>query len=241
MAFPLSVRLEALVQCQRHCCLCHQRKHTRIQCHHIVPEADGGPDTLDNCLPLCPDCHAEVMAFNPRHPFGGTPYHPEELKRRRDDWYAVVRQRSAGLVGNLIRTPSDYPHESSAHAQVSFNYSDYDGFFRFGEGNGAFLTRWSKASNTSIHCYRDRTNLEVAVAPQGARLQDITDASMLNFTSRVRTPQIGQFVVFENHAGRYAAARVDRVEDDTRGDAVDRLTFTYWILADGGDDFSVVP
>ena len=74
----------------------------------------------------------------------------------------------------------------------------------------------------------------------GAGLQDIASASTLNFTSRVRTPNKGQLVVFENHSDRYAAARIDRVEDDTRGDAVDRLTYTYWILADGGDDFSVL-
>lgn len=241
MPFPLNVRLEALIQCQRHCCLCHQRKHTRIQCHHIVPEADGGPDTLDNCLPLCPDCHAEVMAFNPRHPIGGTPYHPEELRRRRDDWYAVVRQRSHGLAGSLHRVPTDRPHHSSMQGQVSFNYSDHDGFYRLGDGNAAFLTHWSKASNTSIHCYRDSTNLALALAPTGAQLRDITEASLLNYTSRVRTPQTGQFIVFENHCGRYAAARIDKVEDYTRGDAVDRLTLTYWILENGSDDFSIFP
>lgn len=165
MPFPLSVRLEALIQCQRHCCLCHQRKHTRIQCHHIVPEADAGPDTLDNCLPLCPDCHAEVMAFNPRHPIGSTPYHPEELRRRRDDWYAVVRQRANGLAVNLHRVPTDRPHHPSMQGQVSFNYSDHDGVYRLGDGNAAFLTRWSKASNTSIHCYSDTHGLEALEIP----------------------------------------------------------------------------
>jgi hypothetical protein len=180
------------------------------------------------------------MAFNPRHPIGSTPYHPKELKRRRDDWYAVVRQRSDGLAVNLNRVPTDHPHHSSMQGQVSFNYSDHDGFYRLGDGNSAFLTHWSKSSNTSIHCYRDSTNLALALAPASAQLRDIADASLLNYTSRGRTPQTGQFVVFENHCGRYAAARIDKVEDNTRGDIVDRLTLTYWILEDGSDDFSVL-
>src|SRR5204863_4912147 len=127
--FPLSVRLEALIVCQRHCCLCHQRKHTRLTCHHIVPEADKGPDTFDNCIPLCPDCHAEVMAFNPKHPSGSTPYHPEELRRRRDDWYASIKRRSQDLATDLQRSPLNYPNSRSLRGTVSFNYSHYDGFY----------------------------------------------------------------------------------------------------------------
>ncbi len=180
------------------------------------------------------------MAFNPDHPFGVTPYHPQELRRRRDDWYATVRQRTVGLAATLNRVPADYPHCAALRGQVTFNYSDHDGFFRLGEGNLAFLTHWSKASNTRIHCYSDGTNISLALAPKGAEFRELTDASLLNFSSRVRTPQIGQFVVFENHCGRYAAVRIDRVEDDTRGDSVDRLTLTYWILEDGNDDFSVL-
>lgn len=216
--FPLQVRLDALIACQRQCCLCHERKHTRIQCHHIIPQAEGGSDSFDNCIPLCPDCHAEVMAFNYKHPFGGTPYHPSELKRRRNDWYAAVQRKSQELAVKLHHSPSNYPHSKSLQGKASFNYSNHDGFYRLGEGNCEFLTRWSKASNTTIHCYRDSTNVEVALAPKDIQLQDIKDASLLNFSSRVRSPQIGEFVVLENHAGRYAAIKILKIQDDHRGD-----------------------
>jgi len=238
MPFPLNVRLEALVACQRQCCLCHERKHTRIQCHHIIPEAENGPDSFDNCIPLCPDCHAEVMAFNSKHPFGGTPYHPQELKRRRDDWYAVVNRRWHELATHLHRSPLNYPHNKSSRGTVSFNYSHYDGFYRLGEGTHEFLTHWTKSSDWNIQCYRDRTNVSVALAPKNIRLQDITDASLLHFESRVQRPQLGQFVVFENHLSRYAAAKILKIQDDTRGPAEDLLVFDYWILEDGSDDFS---
>jgi hypothetical protein len=211
-----------------------------MQCHHIIPEADEGPDSSENCIPLCPDCHAEVMAFNPKHPFGGTPYHRRELKRRRDDWYAIVQRKSQDLATNLHRTPSSYPHSKSSQGKASFNYSNHDGFYRLGEGNYEFLTHWSKASDTTIYCYRDSTNVEVALAPKDIRLQDITDASLLNFSSRVRSAQLGEFVVLENHAGRYAAVKILKIQDDSRGHPEDLLVFDYWILEDGSDDFSNV-
>ncbi|MBO1056702.1 MAG: HNH endonuclease [Dolichospermum sp. JUN01] len=238
MPFPLKIRLDALIACQRQCCLCHQRKHTRIQCHHIIQEADNGPNSFDNCIPICPDCHAEVMAFNIKHPFGATPYHPSELKRRRDDWYAVVQRKSQELVVNLQRSPSSYPHSKSLQGKASFNYSNHDGFYRLGEGNFEFLTHWSKGSDTTIYCYRDSTNVEVALAPKNIQLQDIRDASLLNFSSRVRSPQIGEFIILENHAGRYAAIKILKIQDDTRGHPEDILVFDYWILENGSDNFS---
>jgi hypothetical protein len=239
MAFPLNVRLDALIACQRQCCLCHERKHTRMQCHHIIQEADGGPNIFENCIPLCPDCHAEVLAFNPKHPIG-TPYYPEELKRRRDDWYTNVKRSSHELATNLHRGPSTYPHNKLSRGQASFDYSNYNGFYRLGEGNYEFLTRWTKGSDTTIYCYRDSTNLSIALAPKDSRLQDITDASLLDFSSRVRSPELGRFVVLENHCGRYAAIKIVKIQDDSRGHAADFLVFDYWILEDGSDDFSKI-
>ena len=240
MPFPLNVRLDALIACQRQCCLCHERKHTRMQCHHIIQEADNGPDIFENCIPLCPDCHAEVLAFNPKHPFGGTPYHPEELKRRRDDWYAAVNRTSIDLATQLHRSPAQYPHSKPSRGSVSFNYSHYDGFYRLGEGNCEFLTHWTKSSNWDIQCFRDNTNVSIALPPKNIRLQDIIDASLLHFASRIQRPQVGQFAVFENHRGRYAAVKILKIEDDTRNQPEDLLVFDYWILEDGSDDFSKI-
>jgi hypothetical protein len=120
---------------------------------------------------------------------------------------------------------------------ASFNYSNHDGFYRLSEGNFEFLTHWSKASDT-IHCYSDRTNISLALAQKGSQLRDITDSSLLNFTSRVRTPELDRIVVLENHCARYAALKVTKIQDDKRGAAEDLLVFDYWILEDGSDDFS---
>lgn len=92
MPFPQRVKDEAMVACERHCCLCHQFKGTKIECHHIVPEANGGSNTFDNCIPLCFDCHAEVGAYNREHP-RGTRYSARELKQRREGSYEEIKNR----------------------------------------------------------------------------------------------------------------------------------------------------
>src|SRR5436305_13441321 len=79
----------ALVLCGRHCCLCHKFCGTNIELHHIVPESEGGSDAIDNGIPLCFDCHAEVEHYNPQHP-RGRKFTESELKAHRDAWYAKV-------------------------------------------------------------------------------------------------------------------------------------------------------
>ena len=109
MPFPQTVKDEAMVACERHCCLCHEFKGTKIECHHI-PMANGGPDTFENCIPLCFDCHADVETYNPEHP-RGTKYSVRELKQRRDGWYAEIKNRrtllnSARLISEPIELES---------------------------------------------------------------------------------------------------------------------------------------
>lgn len=86
MPFPDDVREEALVRSGRCCCVCHIRAGRDAVVHHIIPEAEGGPNTLENAIALCPHCHAEAGHYNPRHPLG-TKYRPDELRRHRDEWW----------------------------------------------------------------------------------------------------------------------------------------------------------
>ncbi|MBV9676895.1 MAG: HNH endonuclease [Acidobacteriaceae bacterium] len=88
--FPPKVKTQALVAVGRHCCLCHKYCGTKIECHHIVPVEEGGPNTRANCIPLCFNCHAEVQSYNEKHPKGNR-FRPEELKAHRDNWYKQVR------------------------------------------------------------------------------------------------------------------------------------------------------
>lgn len=91
IGFNRSVKEEVLVKCGRHCALCHKFCGTKIELHHIKQKADGGEDSFENCIPLCFDCHAEVKAYNPRHP-KGTAYTESELIQHRNILYKRVNQ-----------------------------------------------------------------------------------------------------------------------------------------------------
>ena len=133
MAFSRAIKEQALVSAGRRCCLCTRFKGVRLEVHHICPESAGGGNGLDNAIPLCFDCHADVGHYNPDHPRGNR-YSYAELRRHRDrlydqiesgrlpsapwqeEWlycrYLVCKSFSALseiVRGDLDRTPIDSP------------------------------------------------------------------------------------------------------------------------------------
>jgi hypothetical protein len=67
-----------------------------MQLHHIVQESNGGPDTLENCIPLCLECHEEVGSYNPGHPIGRK-FTPDELRGHRNVWFNFVKSHPERL------------------------------------------------------------------------------------------------------------------------------------------------
>ena len=76
-------KIRILLWCDRHCCLCDKPCGTDIEIAHIDPE---GGKNIDNAIPLCYDCHAEIGRYNEEHPRGNK-YKPQELKARREQIY----------------------------------------------------------------------------------------------------------------------------------------------------------
>lgn len=96
MAFSKNVQVNVLASCKRYCCLCEKYSGTNIELHHIIPKSKGGEDTIENCIPLCFNCHAYVGSYNLNHPKGKN-YSIEELKRRRDEFYKKIKNMPIGL------------------------------------------------------------------------------------------------------------------------------------------------
>jgi hypothetical protein len=95
MGFSEAVKLSAKRNAHFKCCIC-QRPSVSLEAHHIIPEADGGPDTEDNAAPLCPTCHAE---------YGANPEKRTAIRVQRDFWYEICANRyapDADLVRQLI-------------------------------------------------------------------------------------------------------------------------------------------
>ena len=93
MGFSPKVKSESLSLSARHCSVCHRYKGIKMEVHHIIQEADGGPNTLDNAIPLCFDCHCDAGHYNNRHP-KGTKFSIQELTKSRDAWYKIVSEKS---------------------------------------------------------------------------------------------------------------------------------------------------
>ncbi len=122
--------------------------------------------------------------------------------------------------------------------RAKFDYSNNNGLYMIGEGDLAFETKWSKASDTSIHLYNDPPSIEsIAIAVGATSIEAVTDASSYDGSSRSRTLQEGEVAVLKNRYGNFAALQVLDVKDRTRSDERDEITFRYAINPDGGRSF----
>ena len=134
------------------------------------------------------------------------------------------------------------PRMTSLVGEAVFDYSNHDGRYIIGRGTLEFETKWSKASNVSIHIYNSPPSINgIALGPlEWTTIQQVVNAESLGYTSRVRTPRGGQIVIFRNVNGFYAAARVLDIKDDSLGDDHDELRFEYVIQPDGSGNFSTL-
>ena len=122
--------------------------------------------------------------------------------------------------------------------RVTFDYSNNNGRYCIGAGHLMFETKWSKASNRSIHLYNDPASIStVAVVKDVNEIAEIADAREHDGSSRARTPNVGQIAVLQNTNGFFAAIMIVDIKDDTRGSDFDELTFDYVIQTNGTPDF----
>lgn len=63
-----------------------------MEIDHIDPRGDGGGDEIENALPVCFECHAEIHCYDNKHP-RGRKYRSEELRAHREQWLAICRDR----------------------------------------------------------------------------------------------------------------------------------------------------
>jgi hypothetical protein len=102
------------------CCRCQE---IGIDIHHIVPQAEGGSDDIDNAAPLCQNCHAR---------FGANAEKRTEIRQMREFWYVVVKEKYHGdqsafekLNETLLKVQaSQASHQESSQAEMAKFRSD---------------------------------------------------------------------------------------------------------------------
>lgn len=149
-----------------------------------------------------------------------------------------VLASAAGLTGSFWpRFRSGYASKRLS-GRATFDYSNNNGLYMIGDGDLSFETKWSKASDRSIHLYNDPPSIEsVAIAIGAKSIEDVTDAGSFDSSSRSRTLNEGEVAVLKNRHGNFAALQVLDIKDRTRSDDRDELTFRYVINPGGGRSF----
>jgi hypothetical protein len=92
LAFNRNEVEELLKKCHRRCCICHRFCGVKMETDHINPKAESGDDSIDNAIPLCFDCHAEIHSYNDKHA-RGRKYTPGELRGHRDQWLKICAEK----------------------------------------------------------------------------------------------------------------------------------------------------
>lgn len=144
----------------------------------------------------------------------------------------LLQEENLGMGNNVVALSSTtkvYACEAE-QGSFTFDYSNNDGKFTIGKDEYLFTTEWSKASNRSIHAYSDPSNIDsIARIKAPCTLSKEKLTGEYDFSSRCRTPNIGDIIIWKNIFGNYAATQIIAISDDTRGANHDELTCEYVI------------
>ena len=144
----------------------------------------------------------------------------------------LLQEENLEMGNNVVALSSTtkvYACEAE-QGSFTFDYSNNDGKFTIGKDEYLFTTEWSKASNRSIHAYSDPSNIDsIARIKAPCTLSKEKLTGEYDFSSRCRTPNIGDIIIWKNIFGNYAATQIIAISGDTRGANHDELTCEYVI------------
>jgi len=83
-----------LARCHRRCCICHQFCGVKMETDHMDPK---GGDTIENAIPVCFNCHAEIHSYDDEHP-RGRKFHPAELRKHKEQWLSICETDPSALI-----------------------------------------------------------------------------------------------------------------------------------------------
>lgn len=82
MGFSEKVKEEARRKSGFRCVICQE---PFVEVHHIIPQSEGGEDTIENAAPLCSRCHDL---------YGDNPAKRKQIRQMRDYWFEVMEKRN---------------------------------------------------------------------------------------------------------------------------------------------------
>lgn len=154
MPFTEQIKLEAKRRANFSCVAC---KQPFVEVHHIIPEAQNGPDTLDNAAPLCGSCHDL---------FGGNPDKRKQIREMRDLWWEVCERRNTNpdvvaLNQRLDAIQSSQISQSQYLVEIKGAFEDFYGKAHAHVTSSDTLTDLSAATGSYIPPQRDQQDSQV--------------------------------------------------------------------------------
>lgn len=114
--------------------------------------------------------------------------------------------------------------------KASFDYKRNSGAYTIGEGDYMFNTSWSECGHDSIYCYRDHL-YRLGYNPSYKEIPSPNEFVNFDFSSRVKSVNVGEIVLLENHNHKFAALKITKVY--VRKEDIDHLLeFEYKIYKD---------
>lgn len=110
---------DLLVSCHRRCCICHRFCCVKIETDHMLPKSENGTDSIENAIPVCFECHAEIHLYNNKHP-RGRKYHAEELRKHKKQWLDICKASPSILIDHP--NPGDGGPLTSLSTELEFNH-----------------------------------------------------------------------------------------------------------------------
>ena len=92
-----------------------------METDHIVPNGEGGTDEIENAIPVCFECHAEIHSYNPDHP-RGRKYTEGELRQHKNQWLKLCKRTPESLIKSFLQ--SDLGPLQALLDELEFNIKD---------------------------------------------------------------------------------------------------------------------
>jgi hypothetical protein len=136
--------------------------------------------------------------------------------------YKIIPQKLSPTM-----TPTVYVSDSLKGRVVNFNYTNNNGIFTIGHDSYTFDTKWSGCSSDCMHAYNDPGTIDgVALVSDATEIDQVTDPTRYDMSSRSRTLLVNHILVLKNNNGYYAIIKLIKVQYGKS------MSFEYKILPD---------
>ena len=175
MGFSEKVKLEAKQRANFCCVIC---KQPFVDVHHIIPQSDGGPDTIENAAPLCGSCHDL---------FGGNPDKRKQIREMRDFSWEICKTKNANPDLVALNEKLD-----AIQTQVQNNYASH--------------RKALESAKKAFQEYHGRSGYNIAASTNFSDLSGVTGISLP--VSLLECPKCGGPMTFSHEEKRQGKSPV---------------------------------